>query len=142
MIEIEQKQLYQQWNSSLIGMRRRDEALVAVVAKTRKAQQRVKELETELDGYKKSIQAGVNFGYVAGICTGGANNCGCIFPNSCGRTIFICGCTFFLENFFNDYIVIINLKLVIFIQKIINPKINQKISKFSNFKFQMQLIFD
>ena len=28
-IEFEQKQLYKQWNSSLIGMMRRDEALVA-----------------------------------------------------------------------------------------------------------------
>jgi len=54
-IEIEQKQLYQQWNSSLIGMRRRDEALVSVTEQARKASQNVKELATELDGYKKSI---------------------------------------------------------------------------------------
>ena len=27
LIEVEQKQLYQQWNSSLKGMRRRDEAM-------------------------------------------------------------------------------------------------------------------
>ena len=52
---MEQKQLYQQWNSSLIGMRRRDEALAAVIDQTRAAGQQVKELETELDGFKHSI---------------------------------------------------------------------------------------
>merc|ERR1711937_807695 len=54
-IEFEQKQLYKQWNSSLIGMMRRDEALVAARQETRLTNQKVKELETELDGYKHSI---------------------------------------------------------------------------------------
>ena len=54
-IEIEQKQLYQQWNSSLIGMRRRDEALAAVKGLARVEVEHVKELETELEGFKHSI---------------------------------------------------------------------------------------
>lgn len=55
-IEFEHKQLYQQWNSCLLGMRKRDEALAAVNTIRMDSEHVVKKLETELDGYKKSIQ--------------------------------------------------------------------------------------
>ncbi|WAQ97414.1 CCD40-like protein [Mya arenaria] len=55
-ISLEKKQLYQQWNSSLIGMRRRDEAHSAMLEALSQQQQKVLSLETEIEGYKKSIQ--------------------------------------------------------------------------------------
>ncbi|KAK3598746.1 hypothetical protein CHS0354_028798 [Potamilus streckersoni] len=55
-ISLEKKQLYQQWNSSLIGMRRRDEAHSAMMEALSQQQQKVLSLETEIEGYKKSIQ--------------------------------------------------------------------------------------
>ncbi|XP_076810379.1 coiled-coil domain-containing protein 40-like [Clavelina lepadiformis] len=55
-INLEKKQLYQQWNSSLIGMKRRDEAHAAMQEALGLAQQQVKSLETEITGYKRSIQ--------------------------------------------------------------------------------------
>ena len=55
-ISLEKKQLYQQWNSSLIGMRRRDEAHAAMLEALGQQQQKVLSLETEIEGYKKSIQ--------------------------------------------------------------------------------------
>ncbi|XP_045213458.2 coiled-coil domain-containing protein 40-like [Mercenaria mercenaria] len=55
-ISLEKKQLYQQWNSSLIGMRRRDEAHAAMLEALSQQQQKVLSLETEIEGYKKSIQ--------------------------------------------------------------------------------------
>ncbi|XP_052261678.1 coiled-coil domain-containing protein 40-like isoform X2 [Dreissena polymorpha] len=55
-ISLEKKQLYQQWNSSLIGMRRRDEAHAAMMEALNQQQQKVLSLETEIEGYKKSIQ--------------------------------------------------------------------------------------
>uniref|UniRef100_H2XUM1 Coiled-coil domain-containing protein 40 n=1 Tax=Ciona intestinalis TaxID=7719 RepID=H2XUM1_CIOIN len=55
-INLEKKQLYQQWNSSLIGMKRRDEAHAAMQEALSLAQQQVKSLETEISGYKRSIQ--------------------------------------------------------------------------------------
>ncbi|XP_033896624.3 coiled-coil domain-containing protein 40 isoform X1 [Acipenser ruthenus] len=54
-IAIEKKQLFQQWNSSLIGMRRRDEAYTAMQEALRQSKQLVQSLDTEIEGYKKSI---------------------------------------------------------------------------------------
>lgn len=54
-IELEKKQLYQQWQSSLIGMCRRDEAFAAMQQALSLQQERIKTIETELDGYRKSI---------------------------------------------------------------------------------------
>ncbi|XP_017548392.2 coiled-coil domain-containing protein 40 isoform X1 [Pygocentrus nattereri] len=54
-LTVEQKQLLQQWNSSLIGMKRRDEALTATQEALRHADQQVRSLDTEVEGYKRSI---------------------------------------------------------------------------------------
>ncbi|XP_033121483.1 coiled-coil domain-containing protein 40-like [Anneissia japonica] len=54
-INLERKQLYQQWNSSLIGMRRRDEAYAAMNEALDQQRQQIMSLNTEIDGYKKSI---------------------------------------------------------------------------------------
>jgi len=55
-IKIEKKQIYQQWTSSLVGMRRRDEAHAAMQEALNLARQQVKSLETEIVGYKRSTQ--------------------------------------------------------------------------------------
>ncbi|XP_046567885.1 coiled-coil domain-containing protein 40-like [Haliotis rubra] len=55
-ISLEKKQLFQQWNSSLIGMRRRDEAHAAMQEALSQQQQKILSLETEIEGFKKSIQ--------------------------------------------------------------------------------------
>ncbi|KAJ8364428.1 hypothetical protein SKAU_G00132590 [Synaphobranchus kaupii] len=52
---VEQKQLLQQWNSSLLGMRRRDEAYAAMQEALRIVRNQVRSLDTEIDGFKKSI---------------------------------------------------------------------------------------
>ncbi|KAI1896397.1 hypothetical protein AGOR_G00094360 [Albula goreensis] len=52
---VEQKQLLQQWNSSLLGMRRRDEAYTAMQEALRIVRNQVRSLDTEIDGFKKSI---------------------------------------------------------------------------------------
>ncbi|KAJ8414223.1 hypothetical protein AAFF_G00050930 [Aldrovandia affinis] len=52
---VEQKQLLQQWNSSLLGMRRRDEAYTAMQEAVRMVQNEARSLDTEIDGFKKSI---------------------------------------------------------------------------------------
>ncbi|XP_073444175.1 coiled-coil domain-containing protein 40 isoform X1 [Dendrobates tinctorius] len=54
-IAFEKKQLLQQWNSSLIGMTRRDEAYAAIQEAFSLAQQELLSMETEIDGYKKSV---------------------------------------------------------------------------------------
>ncbi|XP_028395247.1 coiled-coil domain-containing protein 40-like [Dendronephthya gigantea] len=54
-IELEKKQLYQQWQSSLIGMSRRDEAFAAMQQALNLQKERIKTIETELDGYRNSI---------------------------------------------------------------------------------------
>ncbi|XP_076463938.1 coiled-coil domain-containing protein 40-like isoform X2 [Babylonia areolata] len=54
-IGLEKKQLYQQWTSSLIGMRRRDEAHAAMQLAEHQQEQMVLTLEMEIEGYKKSI---------------------------------------------------------------------------------------
>nr|XP_015212263.1 PREDICTED: coiled-coil domain-containing protein 40 isoform X1 [Lepisosteus oculatus] len=54
-LAVERKQLLQQWNSSLIGMRRRDEAHTAMLEALRLSRHQVQSLDTEIDGYKKSI---------------------------------------------------------------------------------------
>merc|ERR1712183_972717 len=55
-IKLEKKQLYQQWNASLTGMKRRDEAFAAMQEALNIARQEVRSLETEIVGYKKSTQ--------------------------------------------------------------------------------------
>uniref|UniRef100_A0A674BXB0 Coiled-coil domain 40 molecular ruler complex subunit n=1 Tax=Salmo trutta TaxID=8032 RepID=A0A674BXB0_SALTR len=49
------KQLLQQWNSSLVGMRRRDDAYTAMLEALRTATHQARSLDTELEGFKKSI---------------------------------------------------------------------------------------
>ncbi|KAJ1129046.1 hypothetical protein NDU88_007417 [Pleurodeles waltl] len=53
-IIMEKRQLLQQWNSSLIGMGRRDEAFAAIQEALRLAEHQLKSYETEIEGYKKS----------------------------------------------------------------------------------------
>ncbi|KAM7418487.1 hypothetical protein PAMA_015890 [Pampus argenteus] len=48
------KQLLQQWNSSLVGMRRRDEAFSAMQEAVRMVEHQVILLNREIEGYKKS----------------------------------------------------------------------------------------
>ncbi|XP_023254213.1 coiled-coil domain-containing protein 40-like, partial [Seriola lalandi dorsalis] len=48
------KQLLQQWNSSLVGMRRRDEAFNAMQEAVRAVEHQAILLEREIEGYKKS----------------------------------------------------------------------------------------
>ncbi|KTF78908.1 hypothetical protein cypCar_00046180 [Cyprinus carpio] len=52
---VEHRQLLQQWNSSLLMMRRRDEAYTAMQEELRLANDQVRSLDTEIEGYKKSI---------------------------------------------------------------------------------------
>ncbi|KAM6971912.1 coiled-coil domain-containing protein 40 [Aplochiton taeniatus] len=52
---VERKQLLQQWNSSLVGMRRRDEAFTAMQDALRDAVHQVRSLDTEIGGFKKSV---------------------------------------------------------------------------------------
>merc|ERR1711972_776070 len=54
-INLEKKQLYQQWNSSLIGMRRRDEAHAALLEAIEQQKQKLLTLNQEIEAYKKSI---------------------------------------------------------------------------------------
>ncbi|KAG8565046.1 hypothetical protein GDO81_012688 [Engystomops pustulosus] len=54
-IGLEKKQLLQQWNSSLIGMTRRDEAFAAIQEALSLARQELLSMETEIEGYKKSV---------------------------------------------------------------------------------------
>ncbi|XP_053183141.1 coiled-coil domain-containing protein 40 [Scomber japonicus] len=49
------KQLLQQWNSSLVGMRRRDEAFSTMQEAVRMVEHQVILLDREMEGYKKSI---------------------------------------------------------------------------------------
>nr|DBA27919.1 TPA: hypothetical protein GDO54_008360 [Pyxicephalus adspersus] len=54
-IGLEKKQLLQQWNSSLIGMTRRDEAYSAIREALSLAQQELRSMDTEIESYKKSV---------------------------------------------------------------------------------------
>ncbi|XP_038570330.1 coiled-coil domain-containing protein 40 isoform X2 [Micropterus salmoides] len=49
------RQLMHQWNSSLVGMRRRDEAFSAMQEAVRNVEHQVILLDKEIEGYKKSI---------------------------------------------------------------------------------------
>lgn len=55
VVLLEKKRLIQQWNNTLIGMRRRDEAYAAMLEAASTQQQRVRSLATETDNYKRSI---------------------------------------------------------------------------------------
>ncbi|XP_057311737.1 coiled-coil domain-containing protein 40-like [Hydractinia symbiolongicarpus] len=54
-IDLEKKQLLQQWNNSLIGMKRRDESYGAMQEAVNVQKQQILAIETELDGYRKQI---------------------------------------------------------------------------------------
>ncbi|XP_067860206.1 coiled-coil domain-containing protein 40 isoform X2 [Heptranchias perlo] len=54
-IGFEKKQLIEQWNSSLIGMQRRDEAYAAMQEAVRQSKHQVETLKTELQAYKSFI---------------------------------------------------------------------------------------
>ncbi|OCT60402.1 coiled-coil domain-containing protein 40 [Xenopus laevis] len=54
-IGVEKKQLFQQWNSSLIGMTRRDEAYAAIQEALSLAQQELLSMDTEIEGCKKAV---------------------------------------------------------------------------------------
>ncbi|XP_062304160.1 coiled-coil domain-containing protein 40 isoform X2 [Osmerus eperlanus] len=54
-LAMERKHLLQQWNSSLVGMRRRDEAFTAMQEALSHASHQVISLDTEIEGFKKSI---------------------------------------------------------------------------------------
>uniref|UniRef100_A0A2C9KE01 Coiled-coil domain-containing protein 40 n=1 Tax=Biomphalaria glabrata TaxID=6526 RepID=A0A2C9KE01_BIOGL len=50
-----EKDLFQKWNSSLIGMKRRDEAHSAMLSALNQQEQLILTLQTDLEGYKKTI---------------------------------------------------------------------------------------
>ncbi|XP_014669906.1 PREDICTED: coiled-coil domain-containing protein 40-like [Priapulus caudatus] len=54
-INVEKKQLFLQWNSSVLGMRRRDEAHAAMQEALSQQHQYVRNLETEMQGFKKTV---------------------------------------------------------------------------------------
>lgn len=54
-IDVEKKQLFNHWNSSLIGMRRRDEAYAALQHALHEQAQAALSLDTEIDGFKRGI---------------------------------------------------------------------------------------
>ncbi|XP_056136486.1 coiled-coil domain-containing protein 40 [Lampris incognitus] len=54
-LAMERKQLLQQWNSSLVGMKKRDEAFTAMQEALRLAQHQVLSLDREIESYEQSI---------------------------------------------------------------------------------------
>ncbi|XP_038598055.1 coiled-coil domain-containing protein 40 [Tachyglossus aculeatus] len=54
-INLEKKQLVNQWSSSLVGMKRRDEAFTAVREALRLSRCQAKSADAEIEGFKKSI---------------------------------------------------------------------------------------
>ncbi|XP_028912869.1 coiled-coil domain-containing protein 40 isoform X2 [Ornithorhynchus anatinus] len=54
-INLEKKQLMNQWSSSLVGMKRRDEAFTAVREALRLSRRQAKSVDAEIEGFKKSI---------------------------------------------------------------------------------------
>ncbi|XP_063694367.1 coiled-coil domain-containing protein 40-like isoform X3 [Bolinopsis microptera] len=52
---LEKKKLLQQWQTSLIGMQRRDEAKAAMNKAVDLQREKIQSMETELNGYRKSI---------------------------------------------------------------------------------------
>jgi len=55
LISFEKKQLMQQWKSSIIALKRRDEALSAATTALKDAQTSTKDYDTEIDGLKREI---------------------------------------------------------------------------------------
>uniref|UniRef100_UPI00358F7869 coiled-coil domain-containing protein 40 n=1 Tax=Myxine glutinosa TaxID=7769 RepID=UPI00358F7869 len=55
-LAMEKKELLQQWNSSIVGMRNRDETFMAAQEALEKRRQDVSSLDTELAAYKRLIQ--------------------------------------------------------------------------------------
>jgi len=60
LIAFEKKQLMQQWQSSLIGLARRDEALTAAQKALKEAQNASRDYDLEIDGIKRECQKAIN----------------------------------------------------------------------------------
>ena len=56
ILRLEKKQILQQWNSSLVGMQRRDEALAGIHKVKRDNQDKLNTMCTEMSSYKRSIK--------------------------------------------------------------------------------------
>ncbi|XP_072501328.1 coiled-coil domain-containing protein 40 [Notamacropus eugenii] len=54
-INLEKKQLLQNWSTSLVGMKHRDEAYTAILEAVRDSKHQSKSLDGEIEAYKKSI---------------------------------------------------------------------------------------
>ncbi|XP_036612258.1 coiled-coil domain-containing protein 40 [Trichosurus vulpecula] len=54
-INLEKKQLLQNWTTSLVGMKHRDEAYTAILEALRDSKHQSKSLDSEIEAYKKSI---------------------------------------------------------------------------------------
>ncbi|XP_008053386.1 coiled-coil domain-containing protein 40 [Carlito syrichta] len=54
-IHIEKRHILQQWDASLVGMKRRDEAYRAILEALRECQHQAKSIDGEIEAYKKSI---------------------------------------------------------------------------------------
>ncbi|XP_039332497.1 coiled-coil domain-containing protein 40 [Saimiri boliviensis] len=54
-ISMEKRRILQQWGTSLVGMKHRDEAHRAVLEALRECQHQAKSMDSEIEGYKKSI---------------------------------------------------------------------------------------
>ncbi|KAI6653384.1 Coiled-coil domain-containing protein 40 [Oopsacas minuta] len=56
VLRLEKKQILQQWNSSLVGMQRRDEALAGIQQVRQENQDKLNTMHTEMSSYKRSIK--------------------------------------------------------------------------------------
>ena len=56
VLRLEKKQILQQWNSSLVGMQRRDEALASIQNVKQDNQDKLNTMCTEMSSYKRSIK--------------------------------------------------------------------------------------
>ena len=55
VLRLERKQILQQWNASLVGMQRRDEALAGIQNVKHENQDQLNTMRTEMGSYKRSI---------------------------------------------------------------------------------------
>ena len=56
VLRMEKKQILQQWNASLVGMQRRDEALAGIQKVKQENQDQLNTMRTEMSSYKRSIK--------------------------------------------------------------------------------------
>ena len=56
VLRMEKKRILQQWNSSLVGMQRRDEALAGIQKVKQENQDNLNTMQTEMSSYKRSIK--------------------------------------------------------------------------------------